>query len=484
MLIMIVLHYTRKPSIYQTQLDDFLGKTKPTIFHMNVRSEYNAGWKALYPRHARKKAGRPRIHVFNHLETLDYWLGLGLTTKMSPAYLKRCKTAKILSQDEVDPAIAPSWDYIVLHAFPKFAGYVDYLFADDRLVYFDDVEFLLESSGVRVGARPLKTLVELELMRIHVGIEDYTSFQAIFRLFQPSALPGPFSSLGFLPTIQDFSRAFHAVPASCFVTFHRQLIDDLVEFGLINFNIIIWDGQFIRANCSNHINKETGMYTDVDAGFYNHDGKKLGVGYVASTFYAFCGHYLIPLHCEIVPASQNDCVSLAVGFHHFLTLGFPIPKVLIADAGPYSIENLQLIWSKNVVPLINSRKNITKQNVQKLGEHLYINKDFVPSSWTDDEIKLLFALRTSIERAFSHNIQVYKARRMNVIGTEAMTKARYLILILDALKAKTAYKIGRPDLIGKARSFDVNRKTTLGVMPSVAQDAGYEILVPNMNKQN
>ena len=208
------------------------------------------------------------------------------------------------------------------------------------------------------------------------------------------------------------------------------------------------------------------------------------MGYVASAFYAFCGRYLILLHCEIISARQNDCVSFAEGFQHFLALGFPIPKILLADAGPYSIENLQLVWSKNIVPLINSRKNITRQNVHKLGEHLYINKDFVPSYWTDDDIKMLFALRTSIERAFSHNIQVYKARRMNVMGKEAITKARHLILILDVLKAKTAYKIDRPDLIGKAHSFEVNMKTTLGAMPSVAQDAGYEILIPGLQGQD
>ena len=448
---------------------------------MNVRSEYNAGWKALYPRHAPKKARRPRIHVLGHFETLDYWLGLGLATRMGPAYLKRCKRPRILTQDEVDPTLATPWDYTILHAFPKFTGYVDYLFADPCFAYFDEIEFELESRGVRVGARPLKTMILLELLRIHVGIEDYSSFQAIFRLFQPGVLPGPISDMDFLPTIQDFSRALHAVPASYFSVFHRQLIDALINNGLINFNIIIWDGQFVRANCSNHRDKKTGKYKDVDAGFYNHDGKKLGVGYVASTFYAFCGRYLIPLYCELVPASQNDCISLSEGFLHFLTLGFPIPKVLLADAGPYSIENLQLIWSKNVVPLINSRKNIVKQNVHKLGEHLYINKDFVPLHWTDDDINLLYALRSAIERAFSHNIQVYKARRTNVIGKDAMTKERYLILILDVLKAKTAFHIGRPDLIGKARSFELNKKTALGGMPRVAKDAGYAILAPNVN---
>jgi len=475
---MIILLYNRESSIYQTQLDDFLGNPKKIVFHMNVHKEYYAGWKELYPRHAPKKRGRPSRHVLGHLETLDYWFGSALVTRTAPMYLKRCKSPRILTQDEVNSAFVTSWEYIALHAFPNFTGYVDYLFMDVRFTFFDDVQFLLESSGVRVGARSLKKLIQLEFMRINAGIEDYTSFQAIFRLISLQALPSAFLDLDFMPTVQDFSRAFHAVPVSCFTTFHRQLVDDLMDLGLINFNIIIWDGQFIRANCSNQIDKTTGKYKDPDAGFYHHDGKKLGVGYIASTFYAFCGKYLIPLYCEVVPANQNDCVTFAEGFKHFLALGFPYPKLLIADAGPYSLENLQLVWSKNIVPLINSRKNITLQNVQKLGEHVYSNEDFIPAGWTDDDIKMLYALRTAIERAFSHNIQVYKARRMNVIGKDAITKARYLILILDVLKAKTAYNISRPDLIGKARSFEVNKKTMFFGMPRIAKNAGYEILVP------
>ncbi|HME54927.1 MAG TPA: hypothetical protein VKM55_22165, partial [Candidatus Lokiarchaeia archaeon] len=44
--------------------------------------------------------------------------------------------------------LVSSWEYIALHAFPSFTGYVDYLFMDERLTFFDDVQFLLETSGV------------------------------------------------------------------------------------------------------------------------------------------------------------------------------------------------------------------------------------------------------------------------------------------------------------------------------------------------
>ncbi|HME52515.1 MAG TPA: hypothetical protein VKM55_09880 [Candidatus Lokiarchaeia archaeon] len=140
---MIILLYSREPSIYQTQLNDFLGNPRKTIFHMNVHKEYYAGWKALYPRHAPKKCGRPSRHVLGHLETLDFWIGSALVTRTAPMYLKRCKSPRILTQDEVNSAFVSSWKHIALHAFPNFTGYVDYLFMDERFTFFDDVQFLL-----------------------------------------------------------------------------------------------------------------------------------------------------------------------------------------------------------------------------------------------------------------------------------------------------------------------------------------------------
>ncbi|MHA1682372.1 MAG: hypothetical protein ACTSUE_15655 [Promethearchaeota archaeon] len=127
-------------------------------------------------------------------------------------------------------------------------------------------------------------------------------------------------------------------------------------------------------------------------------------------------------------------------------------------------------------PLVNSRKNVTRQNVKKLGTHLYINMDFIPSNWTDDGIRRIYAIRTAIERSFSHNVQVYNARRVNVRGKDAVYKHRHLILCLDLLKMKRAFLVGRPDLIGKWRIFIKNRKTGRPFVYRETQQEGYTIL--------
>lgn len=473
---MIVLKYTRKPVIIQMQLNDYIGGMQKEIFHMNVPKEYIAGKKALQPRKKRKRGRRKSRSMPGFQTTLDYWLGLFSATTMSPYYLKRRRSPRKLVQDEVVPWIMPAHEYVILQYYSEFTGYLDYLFWDDIFDYFNDVHLELEDDGIRVGARFLKDIIMLEMIRIQVGIDSYEAFAVIFEMFGANTLLDKFQNVNYLPSTQDFSRAFHAVPSSYFTAFFDEILEQCVDLGLVNFDIIIWDGQFIRANCSNQKDKTTGKYTDPEAGYYRHDGKKLGVGYVASTYYAFCGSYLVPVYCEIVPGNQNDVVTFSEGFKRYLSLGHPKPKVVIADAGPYAIATLQWIIERCIIPLINSRKNVTRQNVKKLGSHIYINMDYIPSNWTDDEIRCLYALRTAIERSFSHNIQVYNARRVNVKGKDAVYKHRLLILCLDLLKMKRAYLIGRPDLIGKSRVFIKNRTTGRPNVYISMQQAGYQLL--------
>ena len=108
---------------------------------------------------------------------------------------------------------------------------------------------------------------------------------------------------------------------------------------------------------------------------------------------------------------------------------------------------------KGIIPIINAPKNIINQNIYKFKRDAYLNKDFIPSQWSDKEILQLYAIRTAIERCFSHNIQIYNARRMNLRGIEQAIKHRFFILILDLLKILTAYKTGRCDLFQTHSAF-------------------------------
>ncbi|MHA1705919.1 MAG: hypothetical protein ACTSUX_07525, partial [Promethearchaeota archaeon] len=60
----------------------------------------------------------------------------------------------------------------------------------------------------------------------------------------------------------------------------------------------------------------------------------------------------------------------------------------------------------------------------------------------------------------------------------------YLILILDLLKIITAYKIGRPDLIGKTRIFTMTRGVDFYlIFPEIAKKDGFQLLLPDYSRR-
>jgi len=69
---------------------------------------------------------------------------------------------------------------------------------------------------------------------------------------------------------------------------------------------------------------------------------------------------------------------------------------------------------------------------------------------------------------------VYHARRANVRGIEMVSKHRFMTLILDLLKINTAYKVGRPDWIGKYRIFAATKHLDFdAICPQLAKQQGY-----------
>jgi len=235
-------------------------------------------------------------------------------------------------------------------------------------------------------------------------------------------------------------------------------------------------------NCSK-FNKEKGSYNDPDAGFCKHQGNVYGVGYKVSTIYAYCGNRSVPIYCELFSGNTDEYTVFKETFKHFFQLGFEKPLVILADAGPYSIENLEWLFEKGIIPLINSRKSIKNQNIMKLTEFFYVNMDFIPSDWTKEDLILMMNIRSEIERQFSHITVVYHARRANVRGLEMVSKHRYLILILDILKINTAYKLGRPDMIGKTRIFTMTKGVDFySIFPEIAKEDGFQILLPDYSR--
>jgi hypothetical protein len=235
------------------------------------------------------------------------------------------------------------------------------------------------------------------------------------------------------------------------VFFH--ILSEFVQHHLISFRILIWDCQFIHTNGSDYKVPHTDHYSDRDAGIGRHQNKFLGLGYMASTLYLYCGNLVIPIFCMIFPANISDKEIFQTTMEGYFFRGLPQPYIVIGDAGAYSIKNLRYLSQKGIIGLINAPKIVTKQNIVDLRDDVHINRDFLPSSWSDTEILEIYNIRTKIERRFSHNFQIYHVKEINVRGIDQVAKHWYVVLISDLLKELAVIKLGRLDLLGNYTSF-------------------------------
>lgn len=127
--------------------------------------------------------------------------------------------------------------------------------------------------------------------------------------------------------------------------------------------------------------------------------------------------------------------------------------LIISDSGPYDLNILEGVQFKGMIPIIRARKNIKNQPVKELKKRYYFNIDFIPKEWSDEFFLKISSFRPMIEQGNSYNNRYYNASRMNSRGFEAAIKLRATIYILVLLKALTAYKLSRLDLVIKPIAF-------------------------------
>lgn len=466
------------------QIIDYIFGVKKQTFVMSVPKDYRTAMKLIncVPRKPTKKRGRKQ-DLTKLFYKMDHFIKKGNLTYTRPQYLRRFRDIAVVPASEINYEGISRVEKLMLKALSGFTGFFEHIIYCNNFSFFDDIQGELELKGLSFKNRFLHDIIVFELSRIHIGIDNYTSYMNAIRYFQANYLKTVLHDPTYFPDVGIVSHAMRAIPLDVLKQFFFELLEETYEFKIIKNRILIWDGQFVHSNSSDHYNKKKESYNDPEAGFCRHQGKIYGVGYKVSTIYAYCGNRSIPIYCELFPGNTDEYTVFKETFKHFFTLGFEMPLIILSDAGPYSIEILEWLFEMGIVPLINSKKSMTKQNIKKLNDNFYVNMDFIPSNWTKEDLILMMNIRSEIERQFSHVIVVYHARRANVRGLEMVSKHRYLILILDLLKINTAYKLGRPDLIGRARIFTMTKGVDFySVFPEIAKKDGFQILLPDYSR--
>ncbi len=234
---------------------------------------------------------------------------------------------------------------------------------------------------------------------------------------------------------------------------------------IIDPRILLWDGQFVRSNCNNNFKdeqaKKAKKYNDPDAGYGRHNGIKKGVGYTTSNLFAYCGSWtrVLPVYFEMFSANKNENPIFRETLGNFLKT--PIGKdwmLVILDTGGYSERSLQFCQEKRVFPLIRAKKGLINQPTREMKKGFYFNTKYIPKEWSDADILKTYAIRPAIEAGQSANNTFYNSQRLNTRGKAMAMINRGLTNILSLVRAITAVKLGRVDLMSKLSAFSSTRE--------------------------
>jgi hypothetical protein len=366
------------------------------------------------------------------------------------------------------------WD---MHRYiSKFDGFFENLFELNDLRFFDDLQERLEEDGMYFKGLSIKDVFTYNLLRINLGFKDYSGIEKMSRLLIYPPLYKVTDNPGYIPTAADVSLVMSQIPASELFKLFRLLVKECIELKIIVPRILIWDGQFLRSNCNNNKPKDSDVYNDPDAGYCRHNGKKKGVGYDPGILYAYCRDRWFPIYFMMFPGNRSDQEAFKKTTRSFLSETSEEWQLAISDSGSYAHDILEEIQYRNMLPIIRARKNIKNQPVKELKKGYYFNTDFIPPDWSEEYFLFIYSFRPMIEQGNSYNHTYYNAARMNTRGLEAAIKHYASIYILELLKALTAYKMGRPDLIMKPRAFQPSRHLNYQlVLPHLAEESGFNI---------
>ncbi len=476
---MIALWYKILNPILQMVIDDYLNGTKVEGYDMGNPRSYRAAYKnfaAWLPvrHHSKKQASAPPAPN----ATLDKYIGFReLPPLPPPKKLTRFRSAPQATYDDFagGAGVAPhEWD--MLHTFPKFTGYFEHMFEVNDLTFFDEAQDRLEARGADFRDFFVHDVVAFELLRRQLGLADYASLERVAAWWERNPLVGIVHDVDFFPTAANLSYVLRRVPAAEFVAYFHQLVAEGIALRVIKDCVLIWDGTFIRSNSNNNKNPRTGRYSDADAGFTRHIGKRLGVGYQPGLLYGYNKYTRrLPVHFKMFAGNRNDNPAFRATLGEFLPLELGRWKLAIVDTGAFSLKSLEYCGNRGIWPLIRARKNIVELPTVELKPGYWFCPDWFPPGWTGEDVLEAYAWRPAIEGAIAEFKEWYNGGRLPVRGIEGATQHVALNVILDWLRALTAEKIGRPDLVCTWSAFSNPRS---GFSPAqwrkLASESGYQ----------
>lgn len=458
------------------QLTDFIRQKSIEKYDMNNPKDYRVArkkfrWIWIHPTWGKRGAPLKSSMPKSQKRILDF---IDWVPKKQGHYIYRFPRVKIPRFEEhgLYTISKMEWD---MHRYLKsFDGFFENLFEFNDLSYFQDVQGILEDEGVSFKNMFVEDVIAYELLRINLGFKNYKGIEKMGKFMRYPPLVAITHDYEFFPNAADLSYVLTKIPAEALFEFFQLLVKECVDHGIIIPRILIWDGQFMRSNCNNNKEKGNPVYNDPEAGYCHHNGIKKGVGYDPGILYAHCFNRWFPVYFKMFAGNRADIRAFRETMDVFFQTTEYEWEILIADSGPYSLQNMKNVQHHGLIPIIRARKHLKTHPIRQLKKGFYFNTDFIPERWSDELFLKIYSLRPMIEQGNSYNSTYYNTFRMNTRGMDAAIRNRSLIYILELLKALTAYKLGRPDLVMKPTAFENSRYFNFRLMlPAMARDSGF-----------
>lgn len=341
-----------------------------------------------------------------------------------------------------------SWAEIeALRRYKNSDGYLKDLFILNDFSYWDELELSIKQEEI-FGRFFIGDLVKLEIGRCKLGRMKFDEW--VRELDSNPKLISAFNLENErIPGARNYGRLVTNIGSDNLRAFHGLLVNEFKKYGLIDYQVGVWDGRFFMSNCGVRKQEKIEISSDPECGICV-KGKYKGPGYTESPIMDWKFNLIV--YYDAVEANRNDKVAFRETFQGYLANGGVPFTYFITDGGAgVSHKNLEMVSEGRSIPILRWKKSSTP-NVIKAKKGLYFNIDFVPKHVIPHMSKI-YDLRTKEERMFSPFKIVYNRTRMPNQGKENALIFISFNAITQGLNALTAYKTGRKDLIKSASAF-------------------------------
>jgi len=188
---------------------------------------------------------------------MDYSIKKVHLTGIKPKYLRRFRDVPVLSQSEIHYEVISKVGKLMLKALSGFTSFFGHVIHCNDFSFFNELQEELEAMGFSFSNRFLHYILIFELSRIHIGIDNYTSYMNAVRYFQANYLSSVvYDPTYFPPNVDIVSNALQVVPLEKLKQLFFQLLEEAYQYKIVKNRILIWDCQFIHSNSSDQFNKK------------------------------------------------------------------------------------------------------------------------------------------------------------------------------------------------------------------------------------